>query len=109
MHAIDGLILEEKLVVFGYGDKEKNGGDVFEAVDPLLSLGALTSHIEHAVGQLANNKCGLSDASGLDTRSEDVLVIREIVRLGNPANRLEITKTYILVYIGVQKHKQKWW
>ena len=36
LHTVDGFVFEEKLVVFGDGDKEENGGDVFEAVDPLL-------------------------------------------------------------------------
>lgn len=38
LHAVDRLVLEEQLVVFRDGDQEKNGGDVLEAMDPLLSL-----------------------------------------------------------------------
>lgn len=38
LHAVDGLIFEEKLVVLGNGDQEENRGHVLEAMDPLLSL-----------------------------------------------------------------------
>jgi len=38
LHTVDGLIFEEKLVVFGNSDKKEDGCDVLKAVDPLLSL-----------------------------------------------------------------------
>ena len=33
-----GLVLVQDLVVLGHGDAEDDGGDVLEAVDPLLAL-----------------------------------------------------------------------
>lgn len=38
LHTVDSLIFEQKLIVFRDGDQEQNGGDIFEAVDPLLSF-----------------------------------------------------------------------
>ena len=36
LHTVDGFIFEKELIVFGYGNQEKNGGDVLEAVYPFL-------------------------------------------------------------------------
>lgn len=38
LHTVDGFIFEQKLVVFRYGNQEKNCGDILEAVNPLLSF-----------------------------------------------------------------------
>ena len=38
LHTVDGLILEQQLIVLGDGNEEEDGGDVLEAVNPLLSL-----------------------------------------------------------------------
>lgn len=38
LHTVDGLVLEQKLVVLGDGDEEEDGGDILKAVYPLLSL-----------------------------------------------------------------------
>lgn len=65
-------ILVEHLVVFGDGDKEDDGGNVLEAVDPLFTLGALSSNIKHAVLELSDLKVGLGDTSRLDTGAEYV-------------------------------------
>jgi 2-phospho-L-lactate transferase/gluconeogenesis factor (CofD/UPF0052 family) len=55
-------------------------------VDPLLSLRSLTTDIEHAVGQVADDEGSLGDTSCLDTRSKDILVIGNVVRGGNTVN-----------------------
>ena len=68
MHPVDGFVLEEKLIIFGNGNKEEDRCDVLEAVDPLLPLGSLTSYIEHAVGELTDDERRLGYASGLDAR-----------------------------------------
>jgi hypothetical protein len=90
LHAVDSLVLEQQLVVFGNGDEEENGRDVLEAVDPLLTLRSLTSDIEHAVGEVANDECGLGDTGCLDTGSEDVLVVGDVVGSGDAVNRVEV-------------------
>ena len=38
LHSVDSLVFEEQLVVLRNGDEEKDGGDVFETVNPLLSF-----------------------------------------------------------------------
>lgn len=38
LHAVDSLVLEQKLIVLGDGNKEEDGCDVLEAMDPLLSF-----------------------------------------------------------------------
>ena len=86
LHTVDGLIFEQQLVVLRDGDQEENGGDVLEAVDPLLSLRSLTTDIEHTVGEVADDERGLSDTSCLDTRSKNILVVGDVVRGGDAVN-----------------------
>lgn len=38
LHTVDSLVLEQELVVLGDGDEEEDGGDILEAVYPLLSF-----------------------------------------------------------------------
>lgn len=44
-----GLVFVQHLIVFGHGHAKDDGRHVFEAMDPLLSLGTLTSHIEQSI------------------------------------------------------------
>ncbi len=90
MHTVDRLIFEQKLVVFGDGDKEENGGNVLEAVDPLLPFGPLAADVEHAVGQIANDEGGFSDTGRLDTRAENVLIVRDVVWCGDAIDGVEV-------------------
>ena len=90
MHTVHCLILEEQLVVFGDGDEEEDGGDVFEAVYPLLSLRSLATDIEHAVGKVADDEGSLGDTGCLDTRSQDILVIWHVVWCGDSVDRVEV-------------------
>lgn len=93
LHTVHGLIFKQQLVVFGNGDQEEDGGDILEAVNPLLSLGTLTTDIEHAVGQVANDESCLSDTSRLDTGAEDILVSGEVIALADAVNRIEIAES----------------
>jgi hypothetical protein len=90
LHTVDGLVFEEQLIVLGDGDKEEDCGDILEAMDPLLTLRALSSNIEHAVCKISNDEGGFGDTSSLDTRSEDVLVIWHVVGLSNAVNVVEV-------------------
>jgi len=90
LHTVDRLILEEKLVVFGDGDEEENGGDVLEAMDPLLSLGTLATDVKHAICEIADDECSLGDTGGLDTRAQDVLVVGNIVWSRNAVDGIEV-------------------
>lgn len=79
LHSVDCLIFEQQLIVLGDGDEEEDGGNVLEAVNPLLSLGSLTTDIEHSVGEVTDDEGGLGDTSGLDTRPKDILIVRHVV------------------------------
>lgn len=35
------------MIVLGEGNAEDYGGDIFEAVDPLLAFGSLAANVEH--------------------------------------------------------------
>lgn len=92
LHTVDGLVLEQQLVVFGDGDQEKDRGDVLEAVDPLLTFRTLATDVEHAVSQITDDESSLGDTGGLDTRAEDVLVGGEVVRLRDTVDGIEVAK-----------------
>lgn len=93
LHTVDGLVLEQQLVVLGDGDKEENGGNVLEAVYPLLTLRSLTTDIKHAVSKIADDEGGFGDTSRLDTRSEHVLVVGNVVGRSDTVNRVEVAVT----------------
>jgi hypothetical protein len=59
----------------------------------------LATDIEHAVSEVADDEGGLGDTSGLDTRSQNVLVIGNVVRGGNAVDRIEVA-TFVSI---------KWW
>jgi hypothetical protein len=90
LHTVDGLVLEQQLVILGNGDQEEDSSDVLEAVNPLLTLGSLTTDIEHAVGQIANDEGSLGDTGGLDTGAKDILISGEVVGLSNTVNSVEV-------------------
>jgi hypothetical protein len=90
LHTVDGLILEKKLVVLGNGNKEEDSGNVLEAVNPLLSLGPLSSNIEHAIGEVSNDERSLSDTCSLDTGAENILIVGHVVRLCDALNVVEV-------------------
>ena len=92
MHTVDGLIFEEKLVVFRDSHEEEDCRDVLKAVDPLLSLRPLSTNVKHAISQFANDECSLSDASGLDTGAQNILVIGQVVRLSDAGDVVEVAR-----------------
>jgi hypothetical protein len=93
LHAVDGLVLEEQLIVLGDGDKEEDGRHILKAVNPLLSFRSLSTNVEHSVGQVLDDEGGFRDTSGLDTRSQDILVIGKIIVGSNSFDRVEIAGT----------------
>jgi len=66
LHTVDSLIFEKKLVVFGDSDKEENGGDVLEAVNPLLPLIPLSANIVHLEPVPVDDKLIRHDTSSPD-------------------------------------------
>lgn len=93
LHTINGLILEQQLIVLGNGDQEQDSGDILEAVNPLLPLRPLTTDVEHTVGQITDDKRRLGNTGGLDTRAKDILVGRQIIGLGDTVNGIEVAGT----------------
>ena len=63
-------------------------------MDPLLALGALSTDVKHTVCEFANNEGSLGDASGLDTGAQDVLIVGEIIWLGNTGDVVEVANSY---------------
>jgi hypothetical protein len=61
-------------------------------VNPLLTLGTLTTDVEHAVGQIANDEGGLGNTGGLDTRAENILVGGEVIGLSDAVNSVEVAR-----------------
>ena len=68
LHPVDCFIFEEELIILRYGHEKEDSRNILKAMNPLLPLGSLTTNIKHAVGELADDECGLSDTSGLDSR-----------------------------------------
>lgn len=98
LHTVDGFVFEKKLVVLGDSNKEEDGRDVLEAVDPLLTLRTLTADVEHAVGKVTNDERSFGNTSGLDTRAKDILIVWQVVRLSDAANGIEIAENTVVSF-----------
>ncbi len=55
------FVFDQTLIVTTNRNQEQKDIDIFEAVDPLLSLGSLATNIEHSVGQLAQVEVSLGN------------------------------------------------
>ena len=66
LHAVDALVLIEHLVVLAQSNQEDQCSDVFEAMDPFLSLRPLTANIKEAVGELSDAEGSFGNAGCLD-------------------------------------------
>ena len=69
------------LIIFTESDYEYNGGDVFEAVDPLFSLRSLTAHVKHSKVHALQRKVDLDNTGGAYARTQNVLIVRIEARL----------------------------
>ena len=92
LHTVDRLIFEQKLIIFRDCDQEEDGCDIFEAMDPLLSFRSLPTNIKHSVGQVLDDEGGFGDASSLDTRAQDILVVGHVIVSSDPIDRIKVTK-----------------
>jgi hypothetical protein len=90
LHSVDSLVFEEQLIVFGDGDQEENGCDIFEAMNPLLSLGSLATNIKHTIRKVLNNESRFGDTGSLDSRSEHILIVGKVIVRSNAVDRVEI-------------------
>lgn len=57
------IVLHQHHVVSAEGGDEDDTGDTFKAVDPLLPLGALATHVKHPTGEQGGQKRG-TEVSG---------------------------------------------
>lgn len=103
VHSILTCFLEEHLVVLRESDAEDDGGDRFEAVDPLFALGTLPANVEHAArrqrgtqrrqdgldGKLPRLELGLADACRLGPRVQHIRLIWNESRLPNSRHLVE--------------------
>lgn len=90
LHTVDGLVLEQKLIVLGDGDKEEDGRYVLEAVNPLLAFRALTTNVEHSIREFADDEGRLGNTGGLDTRPENILIVGHVIGSGDTGDVIEI-------------------
>jgi len=84
------LVLNEHLIVGTDGHEENNSGDAVKAVNPLLPLGALATHVEHPVDKVTNLELGLGDTRRLNTGAEDVLVVGEVAWCRNTVDAVKV-------------------
>lgn len=96
LHAVDGFVFKQQLVIFGNGDEEKYGGDILKTVNPFLTFRTLATNIEHAICEIPNNEGSLRDSGSLDTGAEHVLVVWNVVRLCDSVDGVEIAKHHIV-------------
>lgn len=92
LHSVDGLIFKQQLIVLGNGDEEQNSSHVLEAMDPLLTLRSLATHVEHAICEITNNKGRLSDTGGLDTRPKNVLIVGHVVGGSDTSDVIKVAR-----------------
>ena len=95
LHTVDGLIFKEQLIVFRNSDQEEDSGDVLEAMDPLLPLRTLATDVEHAIREVSDDKSGLRDTSSLHTRTENILVVGQVIRGGDTIDGVKVARNGI--------------
>jgi len=71
-HAVGLVVFVEEEVVFGEGDTEDGGGDVLEAVHPLLAFGALSAHVHHPIVHVVHVELCLCYPCRLRSAVDDV-------------------------------------
>ena len=74
-----GFIFVENLVILWHGHTEDDGRNVLKTMDPFLSLGSLSAHIEELEVEVLEWKVNLYYARGLDPGPEDILFSRLVV------------------------------
>lgn len=81
-HAVNVLILQQLHIVTVHGYTENDGCHAFKTVYPLLPLWSLTTDVKESKGDAFVGEDRLHDPCGLHTGTEDVLLIRNVVRIG---------------------------
>lgn len=65
-------------------------------MDPLLSLGTLSSNIEHAVGEVSNDEGCFGDTRGLDTGAKDILIVWHVIMLSDSLDVIKVARQRVL-------------
>jgi hypothetical protein len=92
VHTVDSFIFVEFQIIFGHGNAENKPSDFLETVDPLLSLASLTAHIDHSELHVLDSKGNFRDTRGASPRTEDILIIREIIRMSDTVHGIKETR-----------------
>lgn len=96
--AVGAAVFHYNLVVLAGGHHEEDGGDAVEALEPFLSLRALTTHINHFERNLFDDKIMLHNSLGGPSGQEDVLAAWYIVlyrKIENCVNSKNILYIFI--------------
>lgn len=67
-------------------------------MNPLLAFRPLATDIKHAVSEVTNNKGGLGNASGFDTRTQHVLVVGNIIGLRDAVDRFKVAVILFILF-----------
>ena len=104
-------LLQQHLIILAERNAEDDGRDILETVNPLLPLTPLTSHIEHARWnvrlvisilhrqlvdllhtELAHLEASFVDTRGFGSRSENVVLVWEVIFIDNACSLAKETK-----------------
>ena len=59
-------------------------------MNPLFPFRALPTNVEHSVCQVLDDECSLGDTGRLDSRSQNVLIVGEVVVGGDAVDGIEV-------------------
>lgn len=92
MHSINGLVLVKLEIVLAHGYAKDHGGNVLEAVNPLLSLRPLATNIHHPELCVLDFEIDFRDSRRLSSSPQNVLLIGNETRIGDAINALKPAK-----------------
>lgn len=72
-------VLHENLVVLAGGHHEQDRRDPVKALEPLLALGPLATHVHHLKRDFFNNEVMFHNALGGFPRQQDILLARKVI------------------------------
>ena len=73
MHSIRRFVFDENLIVFAQSHDEDDGGDIFEAMNPFLSLRSLAADVEDTKVEIFKGEIDLDDAGGFNSSAKNIL------------------------------------
>ena len=88
-HAVLAALFQEHLVILAQGNAKYDRGHIFEAVNPLLTLTPLASHVEHVNTELAHLEAGFIDTRRLCSGAENIHLVGNVVGVDDPLGLLK--------------------